>query len=197
MSDIIWQPHDIEHKIDDKHLLEVVIELIITYSTGDFLRKISRLGVDDQDIAVKGIGNFIYKNNVLFNYIAINKIESSKFVYEMCNQTGHLADYRFAVVDNRMANSFCMIFLYENDSFADYIGLPDPSALNRSQRNKLFRSIRKLAEDGIALPVDSIFYDTKTGTFSLFDYSNVVTDGFQDATEKREYINAYKEFLLL
>lgn len=108
-----------------------------------------------------------------------------------------MADYDFAVVDNRHANRFYLIFFHENDSFANYTGLPEPAALDYSQRNALYCSLNALADVGVFVPLDAVLYNKTTGRFSLFDYSGVIIDETVDADQKQEYIDLHKKFLLI
>ncbi len=196
-GDIIWKPNEVKHKITDEHLLDIIFKVMPIYSTNDFFLKIYNLNYYSQDVTVTGLGSFLYKNSVLFKHIPHNKVESSKDIYECCRQTGHLADYDFAVVDNKHANRFYLIFLYDNDSFANYTQLPEPAALSHSQRCTLFCSLKALADEGVFVPLYSISYNKTTGGFCLFDYSGVIIDRSENAEQKQEYIDAHRDFLLI
>ena len=197
MSDLIWRSLDIKHKITDAHLLDILGEVLPIYSTSDFFLKVASLGNYSRDVTVTGMGRFQYRDKVLFQYIPRNKAESAKCIYERCRQVGHLADYRFAVVDNKRGNWFYLIFLSESDSFSNYTHLPAPEALSPDQRNTLFCALEKLAQEGIFVPLYSVSYNKTAGTFSLLDYSDSIVDSSADSGQKREYIEAHKKYLLL
>lgn len=197
MSDLIWQSRDVKHNITDPHLLDVLGEVLPIYSTSDFFLKVASLGNYSRDVTVTGMGSFQYREKVLFQFIPRNKAENAKCIYERCRQAGYLADYGFAVVDNKRGNWFYLIFLSESDSFANYTHLPAPELLSQTQRNTLFCALEKLAEESIFVPLYSVSYNKTTGTFSLFDYSSVIVDSSADAGQKQEYIEAHKKYLLL
>jgi hypothetical protein len=197
MCDIIWKPLEVKHKITDPHLYDVIRQVLPIYSTSDFFVEIAGLRAYSKDVTVTGLGSFLYKNNVLFKHIPHNKVESSKDICECCRRTGHLADYGFAVVDNKHANRFYLIFLNENDTFANYTCLPDPAELRPAQRQELFASLKALADEGIFVPLHSIFYNKSTGGFSLFHYSEVIIDRSGNDQQKQEYMDLHKKILLL
>lgn len=197
MGDLIWNSREVKDKITDKRLLDILWEIMPIYNTSDFHEKIYGLRFYRQDITAIGMGSFWYKNSVHLMYLPRNKVESAACIYECCKQAGHLADYDFAVVNNRYANSFYLIFLYDNDSYAKYTELPSPAELSHSQRNTLFCSLKALADEGVFVPLYSIRYNKTTGGFSLFDYSSVIIDKSENAEQKQEYIDAHKRFLLI
>lgn len=196
MNDLIWNSREVKDKISDKNLMDIIWEILPIYSTTDFYQKIYNLRSFSQDITAIGMGSFWYKNSVHLQYVPRNKVENAKYIYECCHHTGHLADYDFAAVNNKHANSFYLLFLYDNDSFANYSELQNPAELSQSQRNTLFCSLKSLADEGVFVPLYSISYNKTTGEFSLFDYSDVIVDKSVDVVQKQEYIDFHKKILL-
>lgn len=197
MNDLIWNYREVKDKITDQNLMDILRIIMPIYNTSDFHKKIYGLRFSRQDITAIGMGSFWYKNSVHLMYLPRSKVESAGCIYECCKQTGHLADYDFAVVNNRYANSFYLIFLYDNDSYAKYTELPSPAELSHSQRNTLFCSLKALADEGVFVPLYSISYNKTTGGFSLFDYSSVIVDKSMDVVQKQKYIDLHKKSLLL
>ena len=197
MNDLIWNSRDVKEKIADQNLLDIVWEILPIYSTTDFYQKIYNLRSFSRDITAVGMGCFWYQDRVHLRYLPRNKVEHAKYIYECCHQTGHLADYDFAAVNNKHANSFYFIFLSDNDSFSAYSELQNPAELPQSQRSTLLCSLKALAEEGVFVPLYAISYSKTTGCFSLFDYSSVIVDKSMDAVQKKEYIDFHEKLLLL
>ena len=110
MNGLIWNSREVKDKITDKNLMDILSEIMPIYRTSDFHEKIYGLRFCCQDITAIGMGSFWYKNTVHLQYLPRNKVESAACIYECCKQTGHLADYDFAAVNNKHANSFYLIF---------------------------------------------------------------------------------------
>lgn len=197
MDKIIWTPRELRQNLADQDLVNVLGKVMPIYLTSDFLVEVASLGKYSPDVTVTGMGRFLYKNRVLFQHIPHNKVEASKYIYEHCRQTGHLADYAFVAVDNRHANRFYLIFLDSDDSFANYVPLQEPASLNPSQRQILYASIETLADQGIFVPIYSISCDKRTGDFRLFDYTGIIVDQSVNAGQKQEYLDFHRKLLLL
>jgi hypothetical protein len=123
-------------------------------------------------------------------------VELTKEIYECCRKTGRLADYGFAVVDNRSANRFSLTFLSGEESFDRYRPMQDPAELSLPQREELFRSFRALAEEGIFVPLYSVSVHTTTGDFRLFDFSKIIANPSLDGKQKEEYLEFHRKILL-
>ena len=197
MNDLIWDVRDIQNKIADENLMKILWEITPIYSTSDFYHEIISLCSSHRDMTAAGLGCFRYKNHVHFQFLPRNKTEHAAFIYDCCRQTGHLADYRFAAVANRYANSFYLIFLPAGESFDRISELPPPADLDRSHRDSLFRTLAEAAELGVFIPLHSISYNRTTGGFALYDYSRVTVDRKGTAEQKREYLDLQKKLLFL
>lgn len=197
MGDIVWKAREVKDKIADQQLLEILRSVMPIYLTSDFYVKIAGLGAYSPDVTVTGMGSFVYQNRVLFQFVSKTKVELTKEIYECCRKTGRLADYSFAVVDNRSANRFSLTFLSEGESFDQYAPLRESAELSLPQREELFRSLRVLAEEGIFIPLHSVSVHKTTGEFRLFDFSGVIADHSGDGKQKEEYLDFHKKILLI
>ena len=195
MEDIIWKKSEVKEKITDPQLLEILWRVMPIYLTSDFFLEVARLG-GLQDVTVTGMGSFAYRNRVLFQFVPKTKVELTKEIYECCRKTGRLADYGFAVVDNRSANRFSLTFLSGEESFDQYLPVPEPAELSLPQREELFRSFRALAEEGIFVPLHSVSVHKTTGEFRLFDFSKIIANPSVDGKQKEEYLEFHRKILL-
>lgn len=197
MDEIIWKAREVKDKIADPKLLELLGEVMPIYNTSEFYVKVAGLGSVFPDVKVTGMGSFQYQNRILFQYVLKRKVEATKEIYEACRKTGSLAGYDFAVVDNRYANSFYLLFLREGDSFRKYAPLPQPGQLSVSQREELYRALEALAKEGVFPPLGAISRRKADGELRLFDYSGVIVDKGANPSRKQEYLDFHRKILAL